>query len=169
MKSLLIKKLTMALLTLGLSATTAPPTFAGASLNTIDPVALVTENGRHILVTGPIVCTAGELATLRVTVTQRVTGAVAQGRVRLTCTGAFQNWAVPIARQGRGTFQNGPATAVALARTSVRGAPTDAHQWLVELTLSGQGTASLQDPDAAGGAAVAEQGEPHGLGEEDET
>jgi hypothetical protein len=147
--------LMLAALTL-LSDCSSLPTFAGVALNTIDPVALVTENGQHILVTGPIVCTAGELATLRVTVTQRITGAVAQGRARLTCTGEFQNWVVPVARQGRGTFQNGPATAVALARTSVRGAPTDAHQWLVELTLSGQGAASHHDPDAGDGAAVAE-------------
>lgn len=53
------------------------PTFAGVVLNTIDPVALVTGNGRRILVTGPIACTRGERAALRVMVTQRPTGAVA--------------------------------------------------------------------------------------------
>lgn len=168
MKSVLIKKLTMALLALSVSATPASQTFAGVSLNTIDPVVLVTESGRQLLVTGPIVCTAGERAALRVMVTQRGTGAVGQGRAHLTCTGGEQFWAVPVTKQGRATFQDGPATAVALVRTTARGEPTDAQQWLVDVTLSGRGTAYLQDPDAAGGAAVAKQGESHGPGEEKE-
>jgi hypothetical protein len=61
--------------------------FARIVGNTIDPDAIVTDNGRHLIVTGPISCTAGERAFLRVTVTQRSTGAVAEGRTRLTCTG----------------------------------------------------------------------------------
>lgn len=35
----------------------APTTFARVTANTIDPIALVTDNGRHIIVTGPIACT----------------------------------------------------------------------------------------------------------------
>ena len=63
MKSLLIKNLTRTLLALGLSAVTAPPIFAGVSLNTIDPVARVSESGRQIAVTRPIACAAsGDLA-----------------------------------------------------------------------------------------------------------
>jgi hypothetical protein len=52
------------------------------STNTIDPVAVGADHGQHILVTGPIACTAGERAQLRVTVTQRATGAIAEGRPR---------------------------------------------------------------------------------------
>jgi hypothetical protein len=48
-------------------------------MNTIDPVAIVADNGRHLIVTGPIECTHGERVELRVTVTQRETGAVAEG------------------------------------------------------------------------------------------
>jgi hypothetical protein len=70
MTSVLIKRLSITLLALVLSAAT-DPTFAGVALNTIDPVAHQTENGRQIVVTGPIACTAGEGVTLRVTVTQR--------------------------------------------------------------------------------------------------
>ena len=33
------------------------------------------------------------------------------------------------------TEEEGPATAVALGRTTLRGKTTDAHQWLVETTL----------------------------------
>ena len=75
MKSQLIMYLTCTLLALGLSVITAPPTFAGIALNTIDAVAHQTENGRQIVVTGPIACTAGEGVTLRVTAKQRSRGA----------------------------------------------------------------------------------------------
>jgi hypothetical protein len=78
--------------------------FAGLSANTIDPVAIVTDNGRHLIVTGPVVCTAGETAYLRVTVTQRLTGAVAQGLTRLTCTGDDQQWEVHAVAYGKETF-----------------------------------------------------------------
>lgn len=61
-------------------------TFAGVSLNIIDPVAFVADNGRQIVVMGPIACTAAERVTLQVTVTQRTTGAMAQSRTRFTCT-----------------------------------------------------------------------------------
>jgi hypothetical protein len=39
---------------------------ARVSLNTIDPVAIVTDDGHHIIATGPIACTANERATVRV-------------------------------------------------------------------------------------------------------
>jgi hypothetical protein len=40
-------------------------------------------------------------------------------------------------RQATGsTFEAGPATAVALGRTTAGGKATDAHQWLVEITLA---------------------------------
>ena len=38
-------------------------------MNTVDSVAIVTDNGRQLVVTGPVQCTAGERAFLRVTVT----------------------------------------------------------------------------------------------------
>jgi hypothetical protein len=116
----------------------APTAFAGISANTIDSVAIVTDNGRHIIVTGPIVCTENERAHLRVTVTQRATGAVAQGRTRITCTGDTQQWEVHASTQGKETFEEGSATAVALGRTTTRGETTDAHQWLVDITLEGE-------------------------------
>jgi hypothetical protein len=136
MHSRLITPLTRTLLALGLSLTITRPTLAGIALNTIDPVAHLTERGRELMVTGPIVCTAGERTTLHVTVTQRTTGAVGQGDTRLTCTGALQQWEVRVSHHKRAAFAYGAATAVALARTRVQGAPTDAHQWLVELTVA---------------------------------
>jgi len=92
-------------------------------------------------VTGPIalgdgtVLLAGARAELRVTVTQRSTGAVAEGVAFLTSTGALQQWEVEARAEGGVSFEAGPATAVALARSSLGGKATDAHQWLVNITL----------------------------------
>jgi hypothetical protein len=86
-------------------------------------------------VTGPVACTEGEIGHQRVSVTQRSTGAVAEGRTRIVCTGELQQWEVQAAVLGEQTFEEGPATAVALCRATDRGESTDAHQWLVEVTL----------------------------------
>ena|SRR5436305_1097529 len=103
--------------------------------NTIDPVDVVAADGRHVTVTGPITFDAGEQTHLRVTVTQRSTGAVAEGRTFLIGTSTLQQWAVEAEAEGNEIFAAGPATAVAVARTTVRGQATDAHQWLVNITL----------------------------------
>ena len=113
----------------------APKVFARITANTTDPVASVTDHGRLLIVTGPIGCTESERAYLRVTVTQRATGAVAEGRTLITCTGGTQQWEVHASTQGDETFEEGPATAAALARTADGGKTTDAHQWLVDITL----------------------------------
>lgn len=112
--------------------------FAKITLNTIDPTATVTDNGRQIILTGPIQCDGGQQADLRVTVTQRSTGAVAEGRVLITCTGDTRQWEVRALTQGKETFAEGPAIAVASARTSDHGRTDDAHQWLVGITLVGK-------------------------------
>ena len=116
----------------------APWAFAKITYNTIDPLAVVTDNGRLVIATGPISCTRGERVFLRVTVTQRPTGAVAEGSGRVVCTGNNQQWQVQAATQGQATFGEGAAIAVAIARTAYRGEITDAHQWLVNVTLVGE-------------------------------
>lgn len=115
-----------------------PRAFARITANTIDPTAGVTDHGRHVIVTGPLGCTAGERAYLRVTVTQRTTGAVAEGRTLVACTGGTSQWTVHASVQDEETFEEGPATAVALARTADGGTTTDAHQWLGEVMLVGE-------------------------------
>ena len=109
--------------------------FAKLAANTVDPVALVAENGRQILLTGPISCTEGERVDLRVIVTQRSTGAIAEGHAIVIGTGALQQWEVRAIAEGEANFEEGPATAVALARSTFHGRATDAHQWLVNVTL----------------------------------
>ena len=93
-------------------------------INTIDPVGIVADKGRHLTVTGPLAFTAGETAYLRVTVTQRSTGAVAEGEAVLTGTGTTNQWEVAATAQGRATFAAGPATAVAIARNRAH-----LHRW----------------------------------------
>ena len=61
-----------------------PLTFAAITSATINPLAIVADNGRHLIVSGPMVCTESETVELRVQVTQRATGAVAEGRISLT-------------------------------------------------------------------------------------
>jgi hypothetical protein len=85
----------------------APTAFAKIATNTIDPLAIVTDNGLHIIVTGPIACTEGERAYLRVTVSQRATAAVAEGRTLITCTGNTQQWEVHASTQGNETLRKG--------------------------------------------------------------
>ena len=113
-----------------------PAVFARIARNTIDPLATVSHHGARVRLTGPIeIQPAGELMQQRVTVTQRSTGAVAQGLVHLRGTGAAQRWEVTCLAHGRERFVPGPATAVGLARTLTQGRATDAHQWLVDVTL----------------------------------
>ena len=75
--------------------------FAKLTLNTIDPVAIVAGGGRHLIVTGPINCTAGERVELRVTVTQRTTGAVAEGYAIFNCAGVSEQWEVHAVTHGK--------------------------------------------------------------------
>ena len=112
--------------------------FAKIIRNTIDAVAVVAGGGRHLIVTGPVECTQGERAELRVTVTQRETGAVAEGYAFFNCAGAIEQWEVHAVTHGKATFEEGPATAVALGSSTSRGVTTDAYQWLVDITLVGE-------------------------------
>ena len=109
--------------------------FAKITWNTIDPVGIVADKGRQVTVTGPIAVTAGERTELRVTVTQRSSGAVAEGVIFFTGSGQTNQWEITAVAEGRATFQAGPATVVGLARSSINGQATDAHQWLVNVTL----------------------------------
>ena len=113
----------------------AHTSFARLSANTIDPVGLVSDDGRRVALTGPVTITAGDRTEMKVTVTQRSTGAVAEGIMFFTATGEPSQWALTAVTQGAAVFEPGPATVVALAVTSVKGQANDAHQWLVNVTL----------------------------------
>jgi len=113
-----------------------PTAYARVAYNTIDDLAVVSGDGRHVDVTGPLEVTAGERVELEVTITQRSTGAVAKGSLVFTATGEEQRWAVRATTVGRAVFEPGSAWAVGLAvTTGTAGSPTDASQWLVNVTL----------------------------------
>jgi hypothetical protein len=122
-----------------LSVWIVPLAFAEIRFSTIDAAAILTDRGRHIIATGTIECDTGQRAFIRVTVTQRSTGTVAEAQTRITCTGVIQQWEVHLATRGKDRFQEGAATAVALARTTDRGNTDDAHQELVDITLVSEG------------------------------
>jgi hypothetical protein len=60
---------------------------------------------------------------------------VAEGIIFFTGTGQTNKWEVTVVAEGPATFEAGPATVVGLARSSINGHATDAHQWLVNVTL----------------------------------
>jgi len=99
---MLTRKLSIAVAVAALlGAGLAPAAFARILVNTIDPTAVVTDGGRQLVVTGPIGCTTGERAFLHVTVTQRTTGALAEGSTRVVCTGATHGRPTPPRRARR--------------------------------------------------------------------
>lgn len=117
---------------------------AGAGLprklaaNTINPIATLDRTGCRISLSGPFTCTQVEWVAFRVTVTQRTTGAVAEGyAVRLGAT-TSQQWQVLATARSGAAFEPGPATAVAVALSTLHGDVTDAHQWLVPVTLQAE-------------------------------
>lgn len=109
---------------------------AGIQTNTIHPVGQISHRGRELDITGPITATAGETVHLKVTITQRSTGAIAEGNAVFRGTGQAGVWHVEADACGHASFKPGPATAVAVAVTTSRNRSTDAHQWLVNITLT---------------------------------
>lgn len=114
----------------------ASPAYAKLAANTIHPVGLIAEHGRELLITGPITFTAGEVVHLKVIVTQRSTGALAEGTAILYSTGNPMVWQAELHTCGQARFQPGPATAVAVAVSASHHRATDAHQWLVNINLT---------------------------------
>jgi len=135
------------LVTTVLAATTAlaAPASAGVVLNTIDGEATLDDAGRVVEVTGPIRCTQAERATIRVTLSQRTTGAVAEGRWRGTCRRTTTTWtAKRFVQQGSATFRPGSAKACALGVTRRAGTVTDAKQWCQPIRLVHAGTKEIR-------------------------
>ncbi len=118
-----------------ISLLVAGPVLAGISMNTIDPIVTLSSNNRQVLVTGPIVCTQGELLSLSVILTQRTTGAIAAGNLQTSCTGDIERWEINAHTQGAATFEEGPAVASAQATTRDNGVITDSVQWSRNVTV----------------------------------
>ena len=65
-----------------------------------------------------------ERTELRVMVTQRSAGAVAERFIFFTGTGQTNQWEITVVPEGRAAFEAGPATVVGLARSSINGQTT---------------------------------------------
>ena len=75
------------------------------------------------------------LVQIHVTVTQRSTGAVAEGNWKGECTGAAQTWWTDAVTRGSTVFEPGEAQGVGFGVTLNRGKTTDRIQWLDEVSL----------------------------------
>jgi hypothetical protein len=111
------------------------PASIGIPSTAFDPTLKVHDNGRRVSVTGTVDCSAGERVQIHVRITQRSTGAVAEGNWKGKCTGSLQTWEIDAVVHGSGELEAGAAQGVGLAVTSSRGKSTDAIQWLNEITL----------------------------------
>jgi hypothetical protein len=132
--------LVMALMATTMTALSASAS-AGVVLNTIDCEASLDAGGHVVEATGPIRCSQVERATIRVTVSQRTTGAVAEGRWRGLCRRTTRTWtAKRFVPHGSASFEAGRARACALAVTGRAERATDAKQWCrtIELTNENQ-------------------------------
>jgi hypothetical protein len=130
-----------ALLVAAMVALTAPAG-AGVVLNTIGREATIDDAGHIAEAAGPIRCSERERAAIRVTISQRTTGAVAEGRWRGRCPATTTTWtARGFAPLGSATFQPGTAQACALGITRRGRSVTDAKQWCRTIRL-------VEDADA---------------------
>ena len=105
------------------------------TFNTINAEAHVRHNGREILVEGPIRCDKRETLRLRVTISQKATGAIAEGDTEEAATGGFQCWEVVAKCRGEAVFEEGWAQASVLGTTWLKGRITDVAQWAGDLVL----------------------------------
>jgi hypothetical protein len=104
--------------------------------NTIAPTATI--EGKRVLATGLVACTAGQRLELEITVTQRSSGAVARGKRNTRCTGSTEEIPVRLKTRGKARFAPGNAEACAFGVNRDRQQVVDAHQWCREggVTLS---------------------------------
>ncbi|MDX6535775.1 MAG: hypothetical protein QOD37_116 [Gaiellales bacterium] len=94
-----------------------------------------------VLVTGVVTCTGCRRFTLGATVSQRSSGAVAQGGVRCVCHGSRERWLVTARAREATRFQPGRARVCVwlIARGSAEAA-IDANQWCENVSLRFAGT-----------------------------
>jgi hypothetical protein len=85
--------------------------------------------GGHVQISGHAACTEGAVADLRVTITQRGSGAVVEGTTHIRCAGDEVPWDLQAETVGRGALGPGPATACGLLQVDGVKDPPDTVQW----------------------------------------
>ena len=107
----------------------------------IDSPARVSKTGRHIAVSVPVECPeVRDVTFLRVTVTQHVVGAIAEGSTRGACTGETQRFIVDAEVLGNTTFgAPGIAQVCAVSQIGLPSQPIESKQWCRDITLIPEG------------------------------
>jgi len=92
--------------------------------------------GRTLHLVGVVRCAGCRTFTLGATVSQRTSGAVAQGGVRCVCHGAVERWRLVARARESTAFQPGAARVCVwvIARSSAA-RPIDARQWCESVAL----------------------------------
>lgn len=123
----------VAAVALVLSVATAPATarFPIDNVSNVDDAATVTPSGANVAVTGWIQCTDGEIAEVRITVSQGDTAATGKTHVRCAGLDERQSWTIHVSPRGPDTFDAARNVSVdARAVPRARGQRTDdPHVW----------------------------------------
>lgn len=86
------------------------PAAAALQFSSVDPVGYISLRGDTVLVSGPIVCSTGEIYSIGVSVAQTAPDALALGDTSGWCIGDIDHWQVRATRSpGSNTFTSGQA------------------------------------------------------------
>ena len=115
-------------------ASLLPPTSAAAARATIDSPGRLAPSGRVVHLTGSLVCGGCGIVRIGVTLSQRSTGALAQGGIRCRCSGGSRQMAIrAVVRYG--TFAPGRAKVCAWLVSGGSDTAGIATQWCRPMRL----------------------------------
>lgn len=100
----------------------------------IAPVLSIHDVGEKVVVNGHGGCTAGEVVTVAISVTQ-ATGPAAVGQTDQNCTGELQQWTVLATVNTETNLAPGNAEACGVATTRSDGKVTDTFAWCRDVVL----------------------------------
>jgi hypothetical protein len=125
--------------TLALALGLTSPAFARAidpAHTTVGNSARLGTDAKTVAIDGVVACATCRTFTLGATVSQRTSGAVAQGGVRCVCHGARERWTLTArAREGTRFRQGGARVCVWIIARRAAGRAIDAEQWCENVTL----------------------------------
>ena len=137
----------VSLIAAGLVAGAAASPIAQVSIRgAFDRSGLIVASGRAVRISGPITCAAGDTVRVRATVSQLVTGAVAEGFWSKRCTGASQHWHLTATITDGVSVEAGCARGAGLAISERRGKAVTAVQWISQVSLAVAGSAGAGSP-----------------------
>jgi hypothetical protein len=101
-----------------------------------DRAGVLANRGTKVHLSGPVDCSVGDTVSIRATVSQLATGAVAEGVWSKRCTGTTLHWHITALVNGGVHFSTGSAEGVGLAVIRDHRVPVSAIQWIRVLTLT---------------------------------